>query len=62
LLHVAVAVELTHTLPVLLQTGSVWHAQVFVPGPVLVQVWCAPQPPLFVAHELMAVHVLPSPE
>ena len=38
------------------------QAQVFVPGPVLVQVALEEQPPLFVRHELMAVHVMPVPE
>jgi hypothetical protein len=37
------------------------QAHEFVPGPVLVQVPYAEQPPLFVAHELMAVQVIPSP-
>jgi hypothetical protein len=38
------------------------HAQVFVPGPVDVQVALVSQPPLLVVHELTAVQVVPFPE
>jgi len=40
------------------------HAQLLVPGPVVVQVALVtgPQPPFCVAHESTAVHVPPSPE
>ena len=37
------------------------HAHVFVPGPELVQVALGSHPPLFVAHELIAAHVIPLP-
>ena len=38
------------------------QAQVFVPGPVDVQVALVLQPPLLVRHELIPVHVMPVPE
>ena len=38
------------------------HMQLFVPGPVTVQVALDEQPPLFVAHELIAVQAAPVPE
>jgi hypothetical protein len=38
------------------------HAQVLVPGPLIVQAAWASQPPLFVVHELTGVHVIPLPE
>jgi hypothetical protein len=38
------------------------HAQVFVPAPVLVHCAFMSQPPLFMAHALIGVHTLPSPE
>jgi len=40
----------------------VLQAQVFVPGPVDVQVALVLQPPLLVRHELTAVQVVPLPE
>ena len=38
------------------------QAQVFVPGPVEVQVALRLQPPLLVRHELIGVQVVPLPE
>jgi hypothetical protein len=40
----------------------VLHAQLFVPGPVDVQVAFTSQPPLFARHELIEVQVMPDPE
>jgi hypothetical protein len=40
----------------------VLQAQVFVPGPVEVQVALVLQPPLLVRHELIGVQVVPLPE
>jgi hypothetical protein len=39
----------------------VLQAHVFVPGPVVVHVAFAAQPPLFIVHELIWVQVIPSP-
>jgi hypothetical protein len=49
-----------HVVPV--PEKPVLHAQLFVPGPVDVQVAFTSQPPLFARHELIAVHVVPDPE
>jgi len=38
------------------------HAHVLVPGPVIVQVACTSQPPLFVVHGFTGVHDWPLPE
>jgi len=38
------------------------HAQVLVPGPLLVHIAWASHPPLPVAHELIGMQVVPSPE
>ena len=37
------------------------HAQVFVPGPVLLQLACMSQPPLTVEQESIGVHTTPFP-
>jgi hypothetical protein len=48
-----------HTLPP--PEYPVLQAQLLVPGPVLVQVALGLQAPLLRVHELIGVHVVPSP-